>query len=154
MKKHRITFLPDEKSVQVEEETTISAAAQMMGVHINNLCGGQGVCGECRVLIRKGEVKPDEKASAFFSREEIEKGYVLACQTTIREDLEVLIPPDSRIEEARILTREGSEATGRPEPQTLVRKIYLELPLQNPKSEGILCIRLYLTFLHENPRLW
>ena len=74
MKKHRITFLPDEASVEVDEDTTIAAAAQRADVHINNLCGGQGVCGECRVLIRKGEATADEKASAFFSREEIEKG--------------------------------------------------------------------------------
>jgi uncharacterized 2Fe-2S/4Fe-4S cluster protein (DUF4445 family) len=128
MKKHRITFLPGEKSVEVAEETTIAEAAQMVGVHINNLCGGQGVCGECRVLIRAGDAKADEKASAFFSREEIEKGYMLACQTPIRDDLEVLIPPDSRIEEAQILTGEGSAATGRSDSQPLVRKIYLELP--------------------------
>ena len=128
MEKHRITFLPDEKAVEVAEETTIAEAAQRVGVHINNLCGGQGVCGECRVLIKAGNAKAGEKASAFFSREEIEKGYVLACQTPVRDDLEVLIPPDSRIEEAKILTGEGSETSGGAESQPLVRKIYLELP--------------------------
>ena len=87
MTKHRITFLPDEKSIEVADTTTIAEAAQKVGVHINNLCGGQGVCGECRVLIRGGHAKADEKASAFFSREEIEKGYVLACQTPIQDDL-------------------------------------------------------------------
>ncbi len=128
MKKHRITFLPDEASVEVDKDTTIAAAAQRADVHINNLCGGQGVCGECRVLIRKGEATADEKASAFFSKEELEKGFVLACQTTIPDDVEVLIPPDSRIEEAQIMTGEGAKASGRCDFQPLVRKIYLELP--------------------------
>jgi uncharacterized 2Fe-2S/4Fe-4S cluster protein (DUF4445 family) len=128
MKKHQIIFLPDEKSVEVDEDTTIAAAAQEAGVHINNLCGGQGVCGECRVLISKGDAAADEKASTFFSGEEIEKGFVLACQTTIHDDLEVLIPPDSRLEEAQIMTGEGTEASGRSDSQPLVRKIYLELP--------------------------
>lgn len=128
MNKHRITFLPDEKSVEVDEETTIAEAAQRANVHINNLCGGEGVCGECRVLIREGAARADEKASAFFSKEEIEKGFVLACQTTIHDDLEVLIPPDSRIAGAQIMTQEGTGASGRPDSQPLVRKIYLELP--------------------------
>lgn len=128
MKKHRIIFLPDEISVEVDENRTIAEAAQKADVHINNLCGGQGVCGECRVLIRKGDAKAEEKASAFFSKEELDKGFVLACQTAIHDNLEVLIPPDSRMEEAQIMTGEGSESEGRSESQPLVRKIYLELP--------------------------
>lgn len=27
------------------------------GVHINASCGGEGVCGKCRVIIEKGDVK-------------------------------------------------------------------------------------------------
>ena len=128
MKKHQITFLPDVTSIEVSEEMTIAAAAQKANVHINNLCGGQGVCGECRVVIRKGSAQADEMASAFFSTEEIGKGYVLACQTTIHDDLEILIPPDSRIVEVQIMTEEGTAVSSRPDSQPLVRKIYLELP--------------------------
>jgi len=94
MKTLRITFLPAHKSVEVAEGSTIAQAAQRAELHINNLCGGEGVCGECKVQILKGAAKTDAGLSAFFSKEEMEKGFVLACQSKILEDLEVEIPPN------------------------------------------------------------
>ncbi|NNG08226.1 MAG: DUF4445 domain-containing protein [Desulfobacteraceae bacterium] len=142
MKKHRVKFLPYERTVEVEEGTTIAEAAQRGDVFINNLCGGEGVCGECRVQVLKGEAEADENISAFFSLQELDEGFVLACQTKINGDLEVEIPPESRIEEEQIITGEREEGTGRGSEavpkkpaelatspfKPLVRKIYLELP--------------------------
>ena len=129
MKKFRITFFPYEKSVDVEEGTTIAEAAQSNDVFINNLCGGEGVCGECRVQVLKGEA------------EKTDDGFVLACQTEIHDDLEVEIPPESRIEEAQIMTGEIPQGPDDEKAGTgtgpgrlsfpmkpLARKIYLELP--------------------------
>jgi uncharacterized 2Fe-2S/4Fe-4S cluster protein (DUF4445 family) len=139
MKTYRVTFLPAQKTVEVTEGSTVAQAAQRAEIHINNLCGGEGVCGECKVQILKGAVKTDAALSAFFSKEEIEKGFVLACQSKIIEDLEVDIPPESRLEGEQIMTAEaaadvqGGVALERM-PETplyslkpLVRKIYLEL---------------------------
>jgi uncharacterized 2Fe-2S/4Fe-4S cluster protein (DUF4445 family) len=67
---------------------------------------------------------------------------VLACQTPIQSDLEVEIPPESRLEEEQIMTGEATkeaEVLGGVSPELqpeetfypikpLVRKIYLELP--------------------------
>lgn len=138
----QVTFLPDEKTIQVAQGSTIAEAAQRADIFVNNLCGGEGVCGECRVRILKGDVKKNEEASAFFSQQEIDQGFVLACQTRIQSDLEVEIPPESRLEEEQIMTGAAAEAA---EVQggvslelaadlafyplkPLVRKIYLELP--------------------------
>jgi uncharacterized 2Fe-2S/4Fe-4S cluster protein (DUF4445 family) len=104
MKKYKVAFLPDQKQVEVDEETTLLDAAKEAGLYLNSLCGGEGVCGKCRVQIIKGNAKVDNNSVAFFTKEEIEKGYVLACQTRIKEDLEVLIPPESRLEEEQILS--------------------------------------------------
>jgi len=132
MSKQRITFLPDEKTLEVDGGTTIAEAAQEAGIFLNNLCGGEGVCGECRVRILKGNATPKTKASAFFSKEEQEQNFVLACQTEISEPLEVEIPLTSRLEEAQIMTGSGrDEQDARislPLLKPLVRKIYLELP--------------------------
>jgi uncharacterized 2Fe-2S/4Fe-4S cluster protein (DUF4445 family) len=142
MGQFQVTFLPDEKKIDVDEGTTIAEAAQRADIYINNLCGGEGVCGECRVRILKGERKQPEEAEAFFSEEEIDQGFVLACQTQILSDLEVEIPPESRLEEEQIMTREAAEEAEvqggvSPELQPegtfyaikpLVRKIFLELP--------------------------
>jgi len=51
----------------------------------------------------KGKVKADGNSITFFTKEEVESGYVLACQTRVRETLEVMIPPESRLEEEQIL---------------------------------------------------
>ncbi len=142
MKKHRVKFLPNERTVEVEEGTTLAEAAQRGDVFINNLCGGEGVCGECRVQVLKGEARADESLSAFFSQQELDEGFLLACQTKIRGDLEVEIPPESRLEEEQIITGETAVGVSK-EAETvatkmparaispfkpLVRKIYLELP--------------------------
>jgi len=129
LKSFHVTFLPDGISVDVPEGTTIAEAAGKAGVHINNLCGGQGVCGECRVTVQKGTVVEDsDVSSTFFSQEELDKGFVLACQTRVADDLEVMIPPESRLEEVKIITREASQMEGKGEVQPPVRKFYLELP--------------------------
>lgn len=142
MSRHRITFLPEKTSLEVDAGTTIAEAAQRAGIFLKNLCGGEGVCGECRVQVRKGKVPDKASGSAFFSEQERNEGFVLACQTGISGPMEVEIPLTSRLEEAQIMTgagRGGEEpgdevplaqaaAVSLPLLKPLVRKIYLELP--------------------------
>ena len=90
-------FLPAKKSITIASGSTVLDAAQQAGLFVSNLCGGEGVCGECRVRLRSGRVKPRRDMSGFFSPQEIDKGFVLACQAEIEEDLEVEIPPESRM---------------------------------------------------------
>jgi uncharacterized 2Fe-2S/4Fe-4S cluster protein (DUF4445 family) len=128
MKKFTVSFSPNNLAVEVEEGATIAEAAQIADVFINNLCGGEGVCGQCRVQVIKGKRAPNEKAKSFFSDAEIAKGYVLACQTEVHDDLQIEIPPESRMEEAQIMTGGASEESGGSETRPLAEKIYLELP--------------------------
>ena len=41
----KVTFLPDEKEIEVNAGTTLIEAAERAGVYINSFCGGKGVCG-------------------------------------------------------------------------------------------------------------
>ncbi len=127
MKTYTVNFLPDNLSVEVEEATLIAEAAQQAGVFIKNLCGGEGVCGQCRVQVTSGIAEAEEHAKAFFSEGEVEKGYILACQTEIHDDLEITIPPESRMEESQIMTGGATEAYGDSEAMPVVRKIFIEL---------------------------
>lgn len=108
MEKYRVIFIPDQKEVEVEKETTLLEAARRAGLFLNSLCGGEGVCGKCKVKATAGNVKADKNSLAFFSKEEIAQGYVLACQTRIRDNLEIFIPPESRLEEEQILKESPS----------------------------------------------
>jgi len=80
----KIKFLPNENEIEVEEGTTIIHAAMKAGVHINASCGGDGVCGKCRVFVEKGEV--EDGISQMLTPEDIEKGCKLACKAVIKSD--------------------------------------------------------------------
>jgi len=101
MSKHRsrkscvVRFVPDNVTVEVPRGGTILDAARKAGVFINSLCGGDGVCGKCRVIVREGNVEGG--GTEFFTRDEIREGYILACQAQIAGDLEVEVPAESRV---------------------------------------------------------
>jgi uncharacterized 2Fe-2S/4Fe-4S cluster protein (DUF4445 family) len=142
MSKHRVTFLPDQKEAEVEEGTTLLEAAEQAGVYINSQCGGEGLCGQCQLQVLSGKAKADKNSVGFFSADEITSGYVLACQTKVEDDLEVLIPTKSRLEMEKIITEgvpltydEPGKIALRKVPHDpislfdpLVGKVYLELP--------------------------
>ncbi|NQS89482.1 2Fe-2S iron-sulfur cluster binding domain-containing protein, partial [Patescibacteria group bacterium] len=82
--KVKVTFLPQNKTVKVEKGTTLLEASAKAGAYINSICGGDGICGKCRLIVKKGDV--NTYPTTFLKREEIKKGYVLACQTEVIGD--------------------------------------------------------------------
>jgi len=100
-----ITFYPDNQKVEVPKGTDILNAAIAAGVYINSSCGGEGVCGRCKVIVKKGQVVSEP--TGRLSKEELQKGYVLACRSTIHSNVEVEVPPGSRLEKEQILTEEA-----------------------------------------------
>ncbi|MFH0948169.1 MAG: ASKHA domain-containing protein, partial [Elusimicrobiota bacterium] len=95
----KIKFLPSNKEIIVAEGTDLLSAAMMVGVQIYNSCGGEGVCGRCKVKILRGEFTTD---SSLLTSKEKKDGYVLACQTVCKGDIEVFVPEESRVESAEI----------------------------------------------------
>jgi len=83
MEKFKVTFFPENKTIEVAKDTTILSAAISAGVSINSACGGDGVCGKCKVKINSG------KAAQVR----------LACQSPVHSDLEVEVLPESRQDE-------------------------------------------------------
>ena len=56
MDKCNILFLPHNIKIAVIQGENLIRAAMEAGVHINASCGGEGVCGKCRVIIEEGNV--------------------------------------------------------------------------------------------------
>ena len=54
---HNILFLPHNKKIAVNDGDRLIRAALEAGVHINASCGGEGVCGKCRVIVEDGTVE-------------------------------------------------------------------------------------------------
>ncbi|MGW8160609.1 MAG: ASKHA domain-containing protein [Desulfobulbales bacterium] len=89
-----IHFLPDDVTITAEEGENLLNVAANAGVYIHAFCGGEGVCGKCKVKIAQGEVAATQAAK--LKQEEIEQGFRLACQSKIIADLEVHIPETIR----------------------------------------------------------
>jgi len=102
IQKNKITFLPHNISIEIPAGISIIQAALDAGVHINASCGGEGICGKCRVRIEAGEVEGG--VSEKLSAEDAQNGYRLACLSMATSDLTVRIPVESTID-ASVLNR-------------------------------------------------
>ena len=118
-----IVFQPSGRRGRTLAGTTLLAAAQELGVGIEAVCGGKGVCGKCRVIVEEGRFEKLGIASSqghvsalspvgekFFSREELERGYRLACLAQVNADLVVTVPEESRTAKQVILEQGKTRA--------------------------------------------
>jgi uncharacterized 2Fe-2S/4Fe-4S cluster protein (DUF4445 family) len=129
----KVTFLPQDITVKVEKGTTLLDAVSMANIAISNLCGGDGICGRCKLIVKKGDVTGE--ISVKLTREEVKKGFVLACMTKAAGDLVVEIPEETLAKEKRKADRDTERFSGFEEiaykkeykPSPLIKKIYIEL---------------------------
>ncbi len=87
-----IHFLPDDVTFEVEEGENLLSAAAKAGVYVHAYCGGDGVCGKCKVVVENGQVASDKAMS--LRPEEEKAGVRLACQARVVEDITVRIPEE------------------------------------------------------------
>ena len=85
MTEYRVTFAPFQKTVVVPAGTTILEAAGKALIGIDSVCGGDGICGRCKVIVKEGKV--GGSPILLLSREEVRRGSVLACQATVEGDI-------------------------------------------------------------------
>src|SRR4030042_3970176 len=109
-----VRFQPHNREVQVAKGENLLKAAMEAGVYSQASCGGEGVCGKCRVLIEKGDV--ESSRGSKISEEEYGRGLRQACQTRILSDLEVRIPVESELDKRLIARTRERVAAGRKAP--------------------------------------
>jgi len=165
MSQHDVTFLPYNRKITVSNGETLIRAAMEAGVHVNASCGGEGVCGKCRVLIESGTVNGGE--SERLSAADLENGYRLACQAAVTSDLTVRIPVESAVDTSALGTQVTPRQTARIQQMDFeelkeeglfvppVEKIYLELPQPNEQDHLPDVTRLvsFLDLQHDEHRL-
>ncbi|MCJ7493432.1 MAG: ASKHA domain-containing protein [Deltaproteobacteria bacterium] len=106
-----VRFQPHNREIQVAKGENLLKAAMEAGIYIQASCGGEGVCGKCRVLIEKGEV--ESPRGPKLSEEDFQKGIRQACQTRILSDLEVRIPVESELDKRFIARARERISAGR-----------------------------------------
>jgi uncharacterized 2Fe-2S/4Fe-4S cluster protein (DUF4445 family) len=92
-----IIFQPVGRRIAGEAGETLLEAAQRAGVALSAVCGGIGVCGDCRVRVLSGAVSElNEVEYDELSEADIADGLRLACQVIAGEETIVVdVPPDS-----------------------------------------------------------
>jgi len=89
----KVTFQPENKTVQVAPGSTLLEAAQKADVHINASCNGKSACGKCKLILESGTVEPDP--TPLLTDQEKKNNYLLACRTKLQGDVAVSIPPEA-----------------------------------------------------------
>jgi uncharacterized 2Fe-2S/4Fe-4S cluster protein (DUF4445 family) len=156
MSQYKVTFLPHDIQIEVPAGESVIRAAMNAGVHINASCGGDGVCGKCRVRIEEGDVEAG--ISEHLSPEDRDKGFRLACKALVNQDVVIRIPVESAIDTSALMRR-APRATARVKQMNLddikeqelfvppMEKIYLELPPADSK-DNLPDITRLVNYLH------
>lgn len=117
--KHRVCFLPAVQCSEVDEGVTLREAARLLGVGIETICGGQAVCGKCKVRVLESGHGQDVASRAdhlsalsaeeqrYAARRQLRPGERLSCQAYVRGDVVVYVPEESRVGRPIVLKSAG-----------------------------------------------
>ncbi len=83
------------RTCRVAAGSTLFSALAGQGIHLPSVCGGRGLCGKCRVMVRAGvDAPPNEKELKKLGADGIASGLRLACQIVVSRDIAIEIPED------------------------------------------------------------
>jgi uncharacterized 2Fe-2S/4Fe-4S cluster protein (DUF4445 family) len=106
MATHRVTLLPEGKTVEVPTGSLVVEAAHLVGIEVAQPCGGQGRCGRCSVQLKGTGFR--RRSTLRLSAADLDAGFALACQTVVEGDLRVTIPPPETLSRLLVTDRVAS----------------------------------------------
>jgi uncharacterized 2Fe-2S/4Fe-4S cluster protein (DUF4445 family) len=105
-----VIFTPSGRRGRFPKETTVLDAARALGVDIDSVCGGRGICGRCQVeqsvgsFAKHGIESRPENLSPFDAVETeyrdqrgLAAGRRLSCTAHLRGDAVIDVPPESQV---------------------------------------------------------
>jgi uncharacterized 2Fe-2S/4Fe-4S cluster protein (DUF4445 family) len=143
---HTIVFTPSGRRGEVPDGASVLDAARALGVDLDSVCGGRGICGRCQVVPMAGSfpkhgltsaadhlipfTEPEER---YRERDGLATDRRLGCHAKICGDLVVDIPPESQIH--RQVVRKEADAHAI-EVDPIVRLHYVEVEEPTLASAG------------------
>ncbi len=143
-----IVFTPSGRRGRFPNGTPILKAARSLGVDIDSVCGGRGLCGRCQVRLSAGDfpkhgiVSRDEnlsRANPVEARYDEKRGIRarqrLSCQAQILGDLVIDVPPESQVHKQVVRKRAEVRAI---EIDPAIRLHYIEVEepdMHNPSGD-------------------
>src|SRR5262249_30212291 len=106
-----VVFTPSGKRARCRDGTTILDAARSLGVDLDSICGGRGICGRCQVDVAAGQFPKhgitseagnlsgwDKTEGTYIGpRGELKPGRRLGCQAHVHGDVVIDVPPESQV---------------------------------------------------------
>ncbi len=105
-----VIFTPSGKRGHFEKGTPILTAARQLGVDLDSVCGGRGICSKCQITPSYGEFPKhgvtvhDDALNEWNKVEQRYKdkrglidGRRLGCQATVQGDIVIDVPPESQV---------------------------------------------------------
>jgi uncharacterized 2Fe-2S/4Fe-4S cluster protein (DUF4445 family) len=105
-----VVFTPSGKRGNFAIGTPILTAARKLGVDLDSVCGGRGICSKCQITPSYGEFSKhgvtvqDGALSEWNSVEQryqdkrgLIEGRRLGCQATVQGDIVIDVPPESQV---------------------------------------------------------
>jgi uncharacterized 2Fe-2S/4Fe-4S cluster protein (DUF4445 family) len=105
-----VVFTPSGKRGHFAVGTPVLQAARSLGVDIDSVCGGRGLCGRCQVLVAEGEfakhglssssasLSPFSEPEKRFSRRvPLAEGRRLSCSARVEADVVIDVPASSQV---------------------------------------------------------
>ncbi|MEO1330246.1 MAG: ASKHA domain-containing protein [Pseudomonadota bacterium] len=144
----RVVFTPSGKRGDFPIGTPILVAARQLGVDLDTVCGGRGICGRCQIVPSFGEfskhgvkVAPEHISAwnkveeRYRSKREMLDGRRLGCQATIQGDLVIDVPPDSQVHK-QVVRKRAEMRDIVLDPATRLYYVEVEEPdMHNPKGD-------------------
>ena len=132
-----VVFMPSGLRGNFSAGTTLLAAARSLGVDIDSVCGGRGICGRCQVTIAEGEfaklgIQSGTEHLADLAENEIRyngrKGLLpggrLSCSARLAGDIVIDVPAQSQIHRQIIRKRTNARNV---QINPIIRPLYLDL---------------------------
>ncbi len=143
-----VVFTPSGKRGRFPTGTSILDAARQLGVDLDSVCGGRGLCGRCQVEAGAGHFAkfgiesapehlspPGEREARYAARRSLAEGRRLGCSAQIRGDLVIDVPPESQVHKQVVRKRaEARDYTTDP----AIRLHYVEVAepdMHNPRGD-------------------
>ena len=116
-----IVFTPSGRRGRFRIGTPVLQAARSLGVDIDSVCGGRGICGRCQVVVSEGEFPKHgltSSAASLCELTDVERGFQgerplvegrrLSCHAKLQGDVVIDVPPDSQVHKQ--VVRKAAEA--------------------------------------------
>ncbi len=137
---HLVVFTPSGKRGHFPSGTPILTAARQLGVDLDSVCGGRGICSKCQITPSYGEFSKhgvtvaDDALSEWNKVEQRYKdkrglidGRRLGCQATVQGDVVIDVPPESQVHK-QVVRKAATARTIIMDPATHLYFVQVEEP--------------------------